>query len=238
MLWSLEMPAVLPTHIAAWHCRLPAEEQARADRFRFAADRAAHVAAHGLLRALLASHGATDPRFLRDRWGKPELQAPCGGLRCNLTHTRDLVAAAVALIDDVGVDAETTDPAIDVAGLAARFFAPAEAAMLRALPQVEQASAFCRVWTLKEAILKAIGRGLSMPLDAFAFVSGTRLSIPDASHGAPSEWSFQTRATRFGHLSVALRVAPLPGLVLRETRLSPEDLAFHIARHPTACEVP
>jgi 4'-phosphopantetheinyl transferase len=223
VLWSLPVPP--PGRAEAWTGALSAEEGARADRFRLAADRAAYVAAHALLRALLAAHGVPRPRFAAGPWGRPELADAAVPLRFSLTHTRRLVAAAVAWRDDVGVDAETTDPALDATGLAARFFAPAEAAMLRNLPVPARPDTFCRLWTLKEAFAKAVGRGLSVPLDAFAFgPRGDDFACPGDLGGAES-WSFATRPTKApGHLSVALRVPRRPGLRPEEARLAPEDL--------------
>lgn len=236
VLWSLAMPAVPPGRIDAWQRHLPAEEQARADRFRFAADRASYVAAHALLRAILAAHGVAAPRFVLGPFGRPELALPPGGLRFSLTHTRFLVAAAVAMEDDIGIDVEETDARIDVTGLATRFFAASEAARLRVLPTAEQPAAFCRIWTLKEAFVKAIGLGLSLPLDSFAFDPATGAFTCDPAQGDPGDWSFRSLETPGGWLSVALRVDRDPGLLLSMQALTAEALDVQIARHPVPCE--
>lgn len=232
VLWSLAMPAVPPDCIDAWQNYLSAEERARAGRFRFSVDRAAYVSAHMLLRAILAAHGVAAPRFVLGPFGRPELAPPSGGLRFSLTHTRFLVAAAVAEVDDIGIDAEETDARIDAVGLATRFFATLEIAQMRALPEAEKAAAFCRVWTLKEAFVKAIGLGLTLPLDRFAFDTATDSFNCDPAQGDPQDWSFRSQATPYGWLSVALRTGRAHGFALDAEALTAETLNLRIARHP------
>lgn len=166
---------------------LDAGERARMARFRFAADARAYLAAHALLRGLLARRGgrpAADWRFAVSDRGKPEpIMPPAtpadGALRVSLSHTRGVVAAAVTRGRAVGVDVEArtrrgaggrAGPAgagtADLA-LAQRYFAPEEAATLARLPTDQaRAEAFLAFWTVKEAVLKALGRGLSLALDA------------------------------------------------------------------------
>lgn len=155
---------------------LDAEERARADRFHFDRDRRAFVAAHALARSLLsgAVEGAVAPqdwRFATGLHGKPEVVCPpplpC--LRLNLSHTCGMAAVAVALAHDVGVDVEwlgRRPPSLD---LAEGLFSPGEAAAIRAAPAAARTEAFLSFWTLKEAVIKAVGTGLAQPLDTFAF---------------------------------------------------------------------
>lgn len=238
VLWSLQVPE--PERAESWHAVLCAEERARADRFRFAPDRAAYVTAHALLRALLAAQGVARPAFAVGPWGRPELADPGPGLRFSLTHTRALVAVGLTSRDDVGVDAESAERDLDTVGLATRFFAPREAEALRSLPPSARPDAFCRLWTLKEAFVKAVGRGLSLPLDAFAFGPGPDDFAPPADLGTPDGWSFVTRPTEPpGYVSVALRAPRRPGIRLEHLRLAPCDLDARLGdagggRHPPA----
>jgi 4'-phosphopantetheinyl transferase len=223
VLHSLAVRDLSPSCIAALAGVLSSEETARADRFRFAADRVSYIAAHALLRRLLAAHGVPEPHFVLGPWGKPELAGPAARMRFSVTHTRTLVAGAVAFVDDLGIDAEAIDAGIDILPLAARFFAPVEAAALHALPIPERAAAFCQMWTLKEAFVKALGLGLSQPLDSFAFAGPDRFSC-DAALGDPQAWSFQSRATETGcYLAVALRRPRDPGMVLHHTAMTAAD---------------
>jgi 4'-phosphopantetheinyl transferase len=137
----------------------------------FPADRDAFVAGRSLARRLLAAHtGAAPDRiaFRETSHGKPHLAWPSPGreLSFNVSHTRALVACAVAWERDVGVDVETIrEPPLE---LVDRYFAAPEARAILALPEAERRDAFFAVWTLKEAFIKALGRGLSQPLDRFA----------------------------------------------------------------------
>jgi len=148
------------------------DERARAARFVVAQDRARYVAAHGLLRHVLGCYLKTPPERVRYRIaprGKPSLVSHAGAppLQFNLSHSDDLALVAVTLRRNVGVDLERVHRGRDVMGISERFFAPREAAALKALPPGARTAAFYRCWTRKEAYLKARGDGLSLPLDSF-----------------------------------------------------------------------
>jgi len=100
---------------------------------------------------------------------KPEPELAAAGpdaLKFNLSHTGALAALVVTEGVDIGVDVELADPVKeDIAG---RFFSVPEQKALAALPEAEQTRGFHRCWTRKEALVKALGDGLSAPLDGFA----------------------------------------------------------------------
>jgi 4'-phosphopantetheinyl transferase len=153
---------------------LSREEQARRDRFAFAEDRRAFVAAHALLRTALSRYGgrpARDWRFETTSHGKPFLLAPPTGgpsLAFNLSHTRTAVACAVGVGADIGVDIEECGSRVDVRR-AQRYFTAAEQRMLAECPPEEVDARFVELWVLKEAYAKALGAGLTLPLDSFGF---------------------------------------------------------------------
>jgi len=76
------------------------------------------------------------------------------------------VADEVAAEKDL-VDVEQVRPYPKILSLAHRFFAPEEREVLAELPPVDQPLAFFRCWTRKEAFIKALGKGLSQPLNSF-----------------------------------------------------------------------
>jgi 4'-phosphopantetheinyl transferase len=102
--------------------------------------------------------------------GKPVL-APgtAPGLSFNLSHTHGLVACAVTRDTNVGIDVERLERSTCIDDLAQRYFTPEETAGLAACTPERRESYFLDLWTLKEAYLKAIGVGLSHPLNAMAF---------------------------------------------------------------------
>jgi 4'-phosphopantetheinyl transferase len=153
---------------------LTEDEHRRADRFVFEQHRTRFVVARSFLRDVLAGFLDRAPASIRFRYeaaGKPRLDQHAGGdgagLRFNLSHSGDIALLAVTRGRDVGVDLEVMRPVPDACTIAGRYFAPADSAALRALPETERDAAFLRCWTLKEAYVKAVGGGLAMPLDRF-----------------------------------------------------------------------
>ncbi len=145
-------------------------ERARAERLAFAADRNAFVAAHALLRLTLSSlagGAALDWRFVASPSGKPELAGPDrgAGLTFSLSHARTIVACAVSRDGAVGVDVEAVEPA-DIDDMLVDYACgPAERALLERFAPSVRPVAFARLWTLKEAVLKATGDGTLPPIE-------------------------------------------------------------------------
>lgn len=167
-----------------WADRLDAAEQARAARFRQAADRDAYIAAHALLRALVATvPGAPPPgewRMAAEPGGRPVV--PGLGLGVSLSHTGGMVACAVGPAE-TGVDVEALDRAVAPEALAPACLTPTETAALLGLPPAARPERFLRLWTLKEAVAKAMGEGLSRDLTRLGF----RLDPPRVAEGAVAE---------------------------------------------------
>jgi 4'-phosphopantetheinyl transferase len=190
---------------------LDAEEKARADRFLFERDRALFVRAHGLLRTTLSRYAALAPgewRFVTNPFGKPsidptQLSAP---VAFNLSHTRGLAACAVAR-SDVGIDVEALDCRVRPLEIASRFFSAPEVAWLHECGDDERRVRFVELWTLKEAYVKAIGTGLSQPLNTFGFAIDTNRQIHfEPPAGDTSAWQFELRQPTVRHrLAIARR---------------------------------
>ncbi len=151
---------------------LTIDEQDRMARFRHERDRTLFLLSRGLMRSVLASYlgcRCREVRFAANAFGKPILHADHGPLHFNLTHSRGATALAVSGGREVGIDVEQRGREVEFLALAERFFAPAEFRYLEQLPYDERGAAFFAIWTLKEAFVKGIGRGLTFPLDAFCF---------------------------------------------------------------------
>ena len=117
-----------------------------------------------MLRALLGRWLERDPaglRFVLGEHGKPALAS--GELEFSVSHSGDLVAIAVAEGRAVGIDVERVRD-VEEERVADRLFAPAEAEALRSLPAAERTSEFFRLWTRKEAYVKALGTGIATGL--------------------------------------------------------------------------
>jgi 4'-phosphopantetheinyl transferase len=168
---ALDISGVTPEQWLALAAMLDDEERARAARFAFEEDRQSYIAAHALLRSELsrrADRAPGDWRFAATKLGKPFLVDAPRDLRFSMTHTRGMVAVAIADGVEVGVDVESVDRRAESMKLAERFFAPEEAALLRAVEGEARRDLFFAIWTLKEAVVKATGQGLSQGLDSFA----------------------------------------------------------------------
>jgi 4'-phosphopantetheinyl transferase len=148
---------------------LSADELARADRFHFDRDRRRFIVARSVLRSVLSRYVQQTPEqiiFSYTPHGKPVIAAP---LHFNVAHSHELALFAVTRLAPVGIDVEyMVRPVDDRNELADRFFSAEEVAVYRSLPDSEKQAAFWRCWTRKEAYIKAIGVGLSYPLDRFA----------------------------------------------------------------------
>jgi 4'-phosphopantetheinyl transferase len=207
-LWSMETPGF---PIEKGLAVLDDDERGRAGRFLHARDRRDYVAAHALVRHLLAALGAGRPaaiRFLAEAHGKPRLSAAAGvpDLRFNLTHTDGLVAVAAAEGAEVGIDAEATDRRVDD-GVAPAVFTAAELALLEGLDGVARQQAFFRLWTLKEAAVKMLGTGLATPLRAIQVLGDPpRLGFPGGRPAATGGYHLRSEAPTARHL-LALAVA-------------------------------
>jgi 4'-phosphopantetheinyl transferase len=155
---------------------LSPDELIQCDRFHFAPDRHDYANAHDLLRTTLSRYGPMSPqawRFQATPHGKPVIVPESAGvtpLAFNLSHTRQIVACVVSRGTVVGIDIERADRLRDAMTIAARFFSPREVAGLRRRACAnDRARRFIELWTLKEAFIKATGKGLSQRLDAFTF---------------------------------------------------------------------
>jgi 4'-phosphopantetheinyl transferase len=150
------------------------EERGRQDRFRVDRDRREFAVAHALLRVTLSEFGDKHPgawRFTSGSHGKPMLppDESTTPLSFNISHTHGLVACAVAVSADVGLDVERVTRATDWQSIATRYFSPEEVAAIEASAESQRVIRFYELWTLKEAFAKAVGLGLSQALDAAMF---------------------------------------------------------------------
>jgi len=167
---------------------LEPHEREQAARFAFPWLRTRYVVAHAALRTLAARHLGRPPaslRWARGPHGKPQL--PGTDLELNLSHAGDWGLVVVTRRDPVGVDLEPIVPARVDASMIRAVTSTAERAAFASMPAHEQVIAFYRLWVRKEAVIKALGTGLSRALDTIDVPLGAE-APPDGvvlrSHGA------------------------------------------------------
>ncbi|MCO5170368.1 MAG: 4'-phosphopantetheinyl transferase superfamily protein [Planctomycetes bacterium] len=167
LVWRLVPERATDEEVAAARALLAPEEREKADAFAREVDRRRSALVRAALRRAVGGALGLDParvRLATGPRGKP-LVADDPGLHVNASHTDALALVALSRAGPVGVDVERRRGDVEALDLARRYFAPAEAARLAALPAGERAGAFLRLWTRKEALLKAAGQGLGGGLD-------------------------------------------------------------------------
>lgn len=150
---------------------LSEDERERAARFYFERDAIRWMASRVVLRSILGKYlgvAASEVRFQVWPRGKPELSAPLGPrLQFNASHSDRLALYAMARSGRVGVDIERVRPLPDLEAIAGRMFSPHERQALGAVSSTRRCAAFFDCWTRKEAYIKALGDGLTYPLERF-----------------------------------------------------------------------
>ncbi len=167
---------------------LSLDERERAARFRFAADRQRFVSGRGLLRLLAGAYLGCAPAAAPigyGAFGKPYLAMRSGpeAIAFNLSHAGALVVFAFRRGHALGVDIEQLDCRLDVSQIAHQYFTAQETADIMARSTQERYLRFFEFWTLKEAVVKALGKGLTLPLREFDVSA-----IGEAPYQAQSLW--------------------------------------------------
>ncbi len=170
-IWRADLDTFAKQNRHFWSLLAP-DEQARAHRFRFEGDKHTFVTTRGILRTLLGRYVDLPPQeiqFTYSAHGKPALSPTPSTMNCqfNVSHTHGVALFAFCQDASVGVDVERIRPLPDAPQIASRFFSPTENQSFLALPAAQRNKAFFNCWTRKEAFIKAVGEGLSYPLDAF-----------------------------------------------------------------------
>jgi 4'-phosphopantetheinyl transferase len=168
--------------------------------------RADRSAAERRLRETLAGYlsaEAASVRIERNAHGKPFLTD--AALQFNLSHSGGALLIAISATQALGVDLEGGGRERNYLDIAERFFSPDEAAMLGRLDPARRRDRFVQLWSAKEAVLKALGRGIAFGLDRLSFEFDAegqleRLARIDAAAGDLAQWN-------------VVRLVPADGLV-------------------------
>ncbi len=148
---------------------LDGRERARAERFHGTRDRARYVARHAWVRRIVSGYtgqAAAMVAITVTPAGRPGLD-PSWGIDLGMSHSDGLALLAVTRAGRVGVDVERVRHLEDALELAGTHATRRESAELAAFPREARSHAFLRLWTRKEAVVKALGTGLVTPLDGF-----------------------------------------------------------------------
>ena len=208
---------VTADEIARLGALIDTDERAHAARFHQTRDRRRFIVRRGRLREWLGRHLGEAPErlaFTNGAFGKPALAGSM--LHFSISHSGDRMLAAFADVE-VGCDLERCDRIRDWRPIADRLFSPQERAALAVLPEPEGRLGFFACWARKEAFVKAIGLGLSYPLDAFDVSLGPEARLLAGGEG----WSIS--ALDIGEDHAAAIVARDAGTPLTIRILSERD---------------
>jgi len=202
--WTADLESYAPESLTSL---LSTDEAQRAQRFHFNTHRHHFIVARALLRKLLAGYlktAADEVAFQYGDYGKPSL-ASATPYKFNLAHSHGRAAYAFSLNRELGIDLELVRADFGGAEVAQRFFSRCEIEILEKLPKALAGQAFFNCWTRKEAYIKAIGEGLSMPLDLFdvSLAPGEPAALLRNQRNAEevSRWSMQTLAAPDGYVA-------------------------------------
>jgi 4'-phosphopantetheinyl transferase len=234
---------VQPEHLVRWRAVLGVGQNGAADMADAAPARCSAVAAHVLLRNLLETVGglpASDWVFKRAQNGRLELEggAPRRTPFFSLTHTDDFAACAASLQVPVGIDAEAARRKVpDV--LAQTVLSPSEFALLELVPAGRRAESFLRLWTLREAYVKASCRGLQFPRETFSFdLDPPRIRFARGSAEDAGAWQFRDMIMSEHIVSLAIRCRQYDSVIMIERIVAPDELAFGNDRKYEATPAP
>lgn len=224
---------------------LTPEEAQKQQRFYFEKDRHQYLVTRGFIRSLLTRYVPhVTPsmwRFETNKYGRPHIKADpdIPKIQFNISHTKGLVAIAIAMEREIGVDVETVTRDGDQVSIADRFFSAKEVEELHTLPASRQKDRFFDYWTLKESYIKARGMGLSIPLGDFSFILGPApqigIEIAEKQNDQPERWAFRTWRVSQAHKmaltverkadrGMALRIRE--AVPLRESRICQPDMLY------------
>lgn len=200
-------------------------EQERANALGNEVARARFIAGRGMLRAILADYLCCHPRTVQlelGEHGKPLLADRAFSF--NLSHSADYWVLAVSNLETVGVDVETVRSRSSLDGIARRCFSDAELVSWLGLAADERQSVFYRLWTIKEAFVKAVGRGLALGLHhcEVDMVNYDGFSAVPADCGLASFW--RAKELPLGEGVRAALVTPVHDYAFRCLTIKPEFL--------------
>ncbi len=131
-----------------------------------------YIKSHGILRYILAHYVNRNPadiEFSYSKYQKPFVKG--SNIQFNMSHSGMLVGYAISFERQIGIDLEHHDRNINVHELADTVFTQSERDYFNTLNSEQQIKFFYDAWTIKEAIVKANGQGLSYPVDTIEVLS-------------------------------------------------------------------
>lgn len=166
-IWTISLKDAVAKNLQRLRQILSDSENKRANRFHFNEHKAKFIVTHNALRHILSRYLLVSPEainFDEDDYGKPFIKS--NEFAFNLTHSKDYALVACAQNGTLGIDVEYIQTSFED-GVAKRFFSEEENHQLQQSTAQMRLPLFYQIWSRKEAIIKAVGKGLHLPLKSF-----------------------------------------------------------------------
>lgn len=167
---------------------LSKDEKSRADRFIHQKYKNHFIKRRSILRKLLSSYLGIKPIEIElkySRLGKPYIAKSNNKIFFNTSHSKDHVLFGFSEEAELGVDIEFLDAEIEAELISTHFFCSAEISLIQNSVGNIKSEVFFRLWCIKEAYIKLIGKGLTFPLDQVLVIdtmSNPKLVVPTESN--------------------------------------------------------
>ncbi|MFJ4653242.1 4'-phosphopantetheinyl transferase family protein [Nocardia sp. NPDC088792] len=222
-LWTIALGAARSTE--ELRAALPAYERARADALGEVTRRETFILTRVATRSILGAYLDLPPRRLlwrTEQSGKPEIDGCAGVLSFNLTHSGEFALLAVTGGCGVGVDLEAPRSGFPAVAFAARYFPSAEAELVRTARSAYPV--FARLWTRKEACVKAAGVRLAQGLRLSVAGTGGTVIVRDPRQVVPGVWTVIDLNVPGGYTAAVALAGLRPATVIsRAWRPGPES---------------
>jgi len=184
IIFTAKLPLMKQHQEELWQS-LSGQEKIQAEGFVNNTLKDKYILSHGLLRYLLSLYVERNPQdiqYLVNQFGKPFLKDDNCTLQFNMSHSKDYAVYIIALEDQVGIDIEWKDKDTNIQEIFELVLSPTEVTNFNQLNSEEKFHAFYCIWTKKEAIIKAIGQGLSYPIKTIEIMnSAAHLAVVPAT---------------------------------------------------------
>lgn len=235
-IWRCYPNSIERGQIRNYVAALSRSDLARYRKMRSAERRQHFLVGRSLIRHALSQYAnvpASSWRFVSNEHGRPAVDWPrtCRNIHFNLSHTPGLIAMAVSLIPEIGIDVENVDRPVEISDIAEMVFTSRELHRLSRRSHQER-EAFFELWTLKEAYIKARGTGFSLSPQKFELANDNgRISLQCRAdcEPIPERWQFNTFKNR--NLQLAIAVGSRSVTQIRHLEWKPNSRAGLI-KHP------
>lgn len=183
-----------------YHSILSHEESAQYNRFVFEKHKHQYLVTRAALKYILSLYSpevsSEKWEFSKNQYGKPAIISELNPMRLefNISHTENFITIAINKAKSIGIDTEVIQVERFNMDIVDNFFSPIEIQQLKSLAENQRPYRFYDLWTLKEAYIKACGKGLSIPLDQFSFDISDEGAITFSRHSnsnqPKAEWCF------------------------------------------------